>query len=319
MLRIAHLVNPFEAPLSSELSWAQPLTYETMRVARRFAGGEVEVSLLSAQYPEDRPVVPEGFTPTPDLTQSVLDLGTFQERRKLPLLSEVVERLYSGSDAEWLIFSDTDIALMPHFYLTIKELIESGHDALVINRRTVSDEYRRIDQLPLMYALIGAPHEGHDCFVFRRDMYPRFQFHQICLAAPWIGRGFLWNLMHLARSFEELTNHHLTFHLGVSDWEADAHSEYAAHNQREALKVLEWLRAEGAPLEEGRMLRYLTDICYEFPLPEYQPNPWRKAGREVLRRGRAAWAALNGRCTCASRLAGGPGMRAPSVWKAPAE
>jgi hypothetical protein len=206
---------------------------------------------------------------------------------------------------------------MPHFYLTVKRLIDTGLDAFVINRRTVSDEYRRIDQLPLMYALIGAPHEGHDCFVFRRDLYPRFRLHQVSLGAPWVGRVFLWNLVYLARSFEELTDHHLTFHLGVTDWEADAHSEYATHNQREALKVLDWLRAEGAPLQEGPLLRYLTDICYELPLPEYQPDPWSRAARSLLWRARAAWAALNGRCKCASRAVQGPGTKAPSVWKDP--
>ena len=133
-------------------------------------------------------------------------------------------------------------------------------------------------------SLIGTPHEGHDCFVFRRELYRWLQLHQVSLGAPWVGRAFLWNLVYFARAFEELTDHHLTFHLGISDWEADADSEYAAHNEREALKVLASLAAMGAPLKEGRMLRYLTDVCYELPLREYRPNAWHRAASGMLRR-----------------------------------
>ena len=291
----------------------QAITYQTMKIARDFAAREVEVSLLSAQYPEDRDVVPEGFTATPDLARSVLDVDSFAGRRKLPLIADLIERLHRNSDADWLVFTNNDIALMPHFYLTVKRLIESGRDALVINRRVVSDEYRSIEQIPLMYPLIGTPHEGHDCFVFPRHVYGKLQLAEASVGAPWVGRILLWNLVCHSQRFEELRDHHLTFHLGITDWESDAHTEYASHNERELRKVLEHLRAAGVPLhKDGPLARYLADIWFLLPLPEYRPKAWKKPGKWLMRRGRAVWAALNGRGQASESAS----EKAPSVWTA---
>ena len=258
-----------------------------MRTARNFASREVDVALFTAQYAEDRLAVPDGFTATPDLTRSVLDVGGFKGQRRLPLLADILDRLYDATEAPWLIFTNIDIALMPHFYLTVSHLIQSGPDAFVINRRTVSDEYQAVEQIPFMYALIGVPHEGHDCFVFRRDVYRQFCLGLVSVGAPWVGRVLLWNLVRHSQRFEELKNHHLTFHLGVTDWESAVHSEYAAHNQRELHKVLARLRGEGASLEKGAPLsRYLADIWDVLGLEEYRPRPrsfWRATARRLGR------------------------------------
>jgi hypothetical protein len=56
---------------SSDLFAAQPITFETMRIARQFASGQVEVSLFTAQFVEDRSIVPEGFEATADLDRSI--------------------------------------------------------------------------------------------------------------------------------------------------------------------------------------------------------------------------------------------------------
>ncbi|MFQ5632930.1 MAG: hypothetical protein ACE5I1_29525, partial [bacterium] len=194
MRKIAHLVNPVLVRETSDLHLAQPVTIETMRVAREFARGKVEVELLTAQYPEDRPLVPEDFLATPDLDRSVLDVGTFKKARKLPLIADILDRLYEATDAEYLVYTNVDISLQPHFYMTVDSMIENGLDAIVINRRTIPGTYRRVAEIPLMYAEVGKKHEGHDCFIFRRDVYPRFQLGKVCIGAPMIGRVLLWNL-----------------------------------------------------------------------------------------------------------------------------
>lgn len=298
-MRLAHIVNPFRASEASELVWAQPITYQTMRTARDFAAGEAEVALFSAQYPEDRAVLPEGLTATPDLDRSVLDVGQFKSRRKFPLLTDILDRLYDATKADWLVYTNVDIALMPHFYLAVKRLIESGRDALVINRRILSTEYRRVEQIPLMYSLIGTAHEGYDCFVFRRDVYRKFRLGLVCIGVPWVGRALLWNLFRHSQHFEELKDHHLTFHLGVTDWGSAARSEYAVHNGGELRKVLRQLQDEGASLEKGTPFsRYLADIWPLLGLEQYRPTPWRRIARWVRRRTWAVWRALNGRCWC---------------------
>ena len=287
MLQLAHIVNPFRAPEGSEFRWAQPITWHTMRTARDFAAREVDVALFTAQYAEDRSMVPDGFTATPDLTRSVLDVGQFKGRRRLPLLVDILDRLYDATEAPWLIFTNIDIAVMPHYYLTVSRLIQSGQDAFVINRRTVSDEYQAVEQIPLMYALIGVPHEGHDCFVFGRDVYRQFRLGLVSVGAPWVGRVLLWNLLRYSQRFEEFKAHHLTFHLGVTDWASAVHSEYAAHNQRELQKVFARLREEGVPLEKGAPLfPYVAEIWDVLGLEEYRPRPrsrWRATARRLGR------------------------------------
>lgn len=105
MHKLAHIINPVIIAQDSDLYTAQPITFETMRTARENAQGVVDVELYSAQFPEDRPLVPQCFGFTPDLKRSVLDLATFKQQRKLPLLQDILDRLYSATNAEYLIYS----------------------------------------------------------------------------------------------------------------------------------------------------------------------------------------------------------------------
>jgi hypothetical protein len=269
MVTLAHIVNPVIVGESSDLLIAQPITFETMRIARAFAQGHVEVTLLTAQYPEDRPLVPEGFRMTPDLVRSVLDVGTFRKQRKLPLLKDILDRLYEGTDAEYLLYSNVDIALQPHFYIAVKHLIDHGYDAFVINRRTISHRYWQIDEIPLMYAQVGKPHPGLDCFVFRRDVYPSYCLGSACIGAGLSGKVLLVNQMSHATQFGLFSGLHLTFHLGDDRaWRSSSLQDYFQHNRRELRKVLEhyksvesfWTkyREEERHLFQHPRLRYLV-------------------------------------------------------------
>jgi hypothetical protein len=53
MRTFAHIINPVIVEPTSDLYVAQPVTFETMRIARDFATGQVAVKLLTTQYPED--------------------------------------------------------------------------------------------------------------------------------------------------------------------------------------------------------------------------------------------------------------------------
>ena len=126
MTSFAHIINPVSVPPGSDLFRAQPITFASMTIARDFARGQAEVTQFTAQYPEDRHMVPDGFVLTPDIEQSVLDVGTFQVPRKLPLLKDILDRLYQSSTAEILIYTNADIALLPHFYAAVNELWQEG-------------------------------------------------------------------------------------------------------------------------------------------------------------------------------------------------
>lgn len=260
MRTIAHIINPVIVGESSDLFVAQPITFETMKIAREFARGKVDVAFFSAQYPEDRGFVPPEFQLTPDLDRSILDVGTFQKKRKLPLLKEILDRLYEASDAEYFIYTNVDIALMPHFYVAVNQFMESGHDALVINRRTISNRYQTTDEIPLMYAEVGKPHEGHDCFVFRRDVYPQYRLGLGCIGIAYADTALLWNLAARAKNFKEFKNEHLTFHVGPGNdqaWQGKENDAYRIHNKRELLAVMAELERECGPFDrKGALFPY---------------------------------------------------------------
>jgi hypothetical protein len=237
--RLAHIINPVVTDQSSNLFIAQPITFESMRVARDFAKSTVDVSLFTAQFEDDHNIIPDYFIHTLDLTRSILDVGDFKVKRKLPLIRDILDRLYSASDAEYSIYTNVDIALMPNFYTSVNSIIGSGIDSFIINRRTLSAQYKSVRDLPLMYADIGLSHIGYDCFIFKRECIPRFLLGNICIGVPRIGTTMAANLICFSNKFREFADVHLTFHIGNDRrWQDKALRDYVFHNQAEAEIIL---------------------------------------------------------------------------------
>ncbi len=262
MRRIAHIINPVNVKTSSDLVTAQPITFETIRLAKEFARTRVDVRLLSAQYPEDSPFVPQGFTLTPDLDRSIIDYGQFEVRRKLPLIQDILDRLYeAATDAEYLVYTNVDIALMPYFYVTVSKIAEVGYDAFVINRRTISKEYTRPDQLYLMFSQVGEIHPGYDCFVFKRSLYPKFELGNACIGANWIGRILITNLICRSRRFMVFEDLHLTFHIGDErTWKVPRYQDYDTHNEKELYRILSEYKTKGLFQDRPLVESFLQDI-----------------------------------------------------------
>lgn len=265
MLHIAHIINPVKVNEDSDLFVAQPVTFESMKRAKEFAGGLVAVDLFTAQYPEDRFLIPPWFTVTPDLDRSVLDCLDFRSRRKLPLIKDIIDRVNTHTNAEYLIYSNVDIALMPHFYTTIKKLIEQGNDALLINRRTISAGYSHIDDLPLMYSDAGERHEGIDCFVFRKEWYRMFCLENAFVGASPIGACIVANMIAFCKKFVWVEAGHLTFHIGDDkSWLNKEFIEFIIYNFEQFSKILNLLlnKADATGMDDvkravlGRMITF---------------------------------------------------------------
>jgi hypothetical protein len=243
MPKFAHIINPVIVNKSSDLFVAQPITFETMKIARDYAlESEIEVELYSAQYLEDSAFVPEYFTKTPDLDRSVLDLKAFQVSRKLPILKDILDRLYNATDADYLIYTNVDIALMPSFYIAVARIIEQGYDSFTINRRSIPDCYQTLEDLPLMFAEVGKKHKGYDCFVFSRNAYLNYQLNQICVGIPHIGNILAINLICNSQNFQAYKELHLTFHIGEdSYWKQKSNNvtDYVDFNKEQARQVIE--------------------------------------------------------------------------------
>ena len=249
MRKFAHIVNLGIFPETSDLHIAQPITVETMRIAKEFAVGQADVALLSAQYPEDRRAVPNYFTVTPDLTRSVLDFADFKVRRKLPLIKDILDRACDAAESDYIVYSNVDIGLLPHFYVTLNRIIESGIDAFIINRRLIAKEFTKLEDIPLMWAEVGRPHMGYDCFVFKRDVYPKFDLGLTCIGASYYDKLLLGNLLLYSSNFKVFRDHHLTFHIGNDKtWTSKAHEDYQSYNKAALDKFVAGLDAEKGTL-----------------------------------------------------------------------
>jgi hypothetical protein len=259
MTRLAHIVNPVIVDERSDLFIAQPITFASMRDARAYASDRVEVELYSAQYPEDRAAVPHEFHLTPDLERSVLDVGTFAKPRKLPLIRDILQRLYDSSTADYFVYTNVDIALMPYFYVAIDALLQKGYDSLSINRRTISPKHPTVPNLTLLYAAPGEPHGGSDCFVFRRDALPTYELGTVCIGTLWLCTAVLLNLAYQGNKFRVLRDRGLTFHIGNDMvWTSPEFNDYEAHNWEQLAGIIRNLeRDNGSLLSRDSLVRDL--------------------------------------------------------------
>jgi hypothetical protein len=263
MKKIAHIIHPVRVAKTSDLIIAQPITFETMRRAAEFAVGTANIALFAVQAHDEDPMpLPGCFIRTPDIKRSVTDIKTFKKKRKLSLIKDILDNLYHCTGADYLIYTNVDIAVQPYFYQVVSRIIEEGHDAFIINRRTIPDTYTHPDEIPLMYAEAGEKHKGWDCFVFKRCLYPKFTLGTACIGTGWIGRVMIANMASLSQRFKIFTDLHATFHIGnEKSWKTDEYNDYLLHNQGECLRILTGFEQEFGPFDRdkipGRFLRLL--------------------------------------------------------------
>jgi len=242
---ITHIVNPVAADSNSRFHFIQEVTYRSMLAAKDFAPPEIQLEFLSVQYPEDHKMLPPEFRITPDLERSILDVKKFKKHRKLPLISDILTSAYENSHSEFFIFTNIDIGLMPFFYHTVATYINRGFDAFTINRRTITSEFKTVSEIPMMYADLGEPHRGWDCFIFKREAVQGYQLGSVCVGAPLVGLALISNLIANSKKFLEIKDKHLTFHLGNDrSWNNSPYAEYADHNKRETLDLLKNIEAK---------------------------------------------------------------------------
>ena len=257
-MRITHIINPVKVGDHSDLFHAQPVTFESMRVARDFtrtSNSKVDLELVTCQFEEDLEIVPDYFHPLPNLTKSVLDFGTFKVDRKLPLISDILQAAVQYGDWDYMIYSNSDIALMPHFYTSVVKFLEDGYDGIIINRRTISDEYKEVADLPLMFAQIGENHPGYDCFILSKSVATQMTLENVVVGAIKIGLALYLNMRVFCSHFQEIGDQHLTFHLGNDQvWKNDKFQDYRDHNSKELKKVIKSLK-----LKDNNVERYIKE------------------------------------------------------------
>lgn len=248
-LRITHVVNPFPPTPGSEHDRAQTVTLAAMDRARRVAAvsdPDVTVRQIAVVLPGEAPEDAGRFDDVLTLGRSVLDLGSFARPRPLPLHCDIV-CAPDLPDDEILIYTNIDIAPTDSFYGFVAQLFRDGFDAAIINRRNISDSWTGAEDLPLMVAEVGQPHQGADCFAFRAGLRARFLPWDGCVG---IGHGELplvQNLMVFAEAPCMLLDAHATLHIGsVESWLTSDFADFFAHNRTEADRVFDHIHADPA-------------------------------------------------------------------------
>lgn len=238
MNHVVHIINPVKVSEKSDLHYAQPITFESMVRARNFSKHTDKIKLVCTHYEEDRSIIPVEFQSLSNLSRSVLDVNPKLKQRKLPLIADILAKLEEVDGFNYLIFTNMDIALMPYFYDTVFSYIEKGHDAIVINRRRISGEYRTIDQLPLMYADMGKSHPGFDCFVIKKELLQEFVLGDICVGISFLEATLVHNIFSFATNPLFVPDAHLTFHIGM-DVLVPRTNDFYKHNRKEFFENIE--------------------------------------------------------------------------------
>lgn len=238
MNHVVHIINPVKVSENSDLHYAQPITFESMIRARNTSKYADKVKLVCTHFEEDRSIVPAEFQSLSNLSRSVLDVNPKLKQRKLPLIADILGKLDEVDDFNYLIFTNMDIALMPFFYDTVFSYIEKGHDAIVINRRRISGNYRTIAELPLMYADMGKSHPGFDCFVIKKELLQEFVLGEICVGISFLEATLVHNIFSFATNPLFVPDAHLTFHIGM-DVLVPRTNDFYKHNRKEFFENIE--------------------------------------------------------------------------------
>eukprot|EP01083_Nonionella_stella_P283119 963545_1 len=236
-IHIAHVLNIYSTDIYdySYLFVAAPVTFISMLNAKQEAiKHNISVRLYCSHYIEDTDVVPVFIHSLPVLTRSLQDTiwaNNLTKPKKLPFVSDIIDSVHDHVDSEYIVYTNADIGLQPNFYVEVMRMMRDTQfeNGVSITRKTIDyvspDNGQMLTFLNLneIYemGLNGKGHAGHDCFVFKRDMWKRINMENVFLGYPTIGKTLMKQLLHLPRT-AVVRDKYLTFHIGatrkMTDW-----------------------------------------------------------------------------------------------------
>lgn len=258
-IRLLHAVNLYGR--DGGLCATQKATTDSMRAA--VGNGDADdgkTRLVQIQDNHDPDLTPLGFRRARALDRNVGDVYDFDQPVAFPLLFDILDRAFEMSrPGEFIVYTNSDICLQPHFYRVIRELIRCGFDAITVNRRTVGEG---LSAYPAVFAQseIGLSHPGFDCFVFSRDRYLSYMKSDVCIGVGGVMRALLFNMVAFSDAMLMLKNVSLTYHFGDDRrWEQPDRVEHTRFNLRTYLAAL------GELAQSPACRNRLRDFCLNHP------------------------------------------------------
>lgn len=241
-----HVLNPFPAREGSEHSIASRVTWASLQVALQTSmKAGLKVDWKAVILPGDEAAVDPSVQSTVYLTRTVQDVAKLMPRRPLPLIGDILQLGASDIDSTHLIFSNMDIAVLPHFYIAAHEAASRtfGPEVPFTIARTNVDSSLAHEPLHVLYEAQGSAGHGYDCFVMPRSLLSRLDLGNCCIGAPHFDLLLFAELdMFSGRRARHIDDQHLTFHLG-NDIAWAAMIDYVEHNLNECLAAIERIRS----------------------------------------------------------------------------
>ncbi|KAJ1449092.1 hypothetical protein M885DRAFT_622846 [Pelagophyceae sp. CCMP2097] len=273
-LVIAHVINPMPARHNGHSD--QDITFASLARAAQYARARgIRVVQFTAEFGDDpRGPRPATFGETEPLTRHVYELFDMAQRRneaglnltlrKLPLLSDILERAYSATaslqpnstDAcadpptvrergdVLIVYSNNDIGVQEAFYESLSGYAALGLDAFVINRVEVPEAgadgvkftAANLTELWALGKKMRQTHSGYDMFVWRRELTPALQLYSraVFVGYPPVGKHLRDGLACCAPvgHFAEIHGEHHTFHVGDRNGGWSVQTEYEHYNRK---------------------------------------------------------------------------------------
>ena len=110
----------------------------------------IDIKLYAVNYPQDDEIIPEYFIKLPPLK--------IARNRKLPMIQEMFDSILQNSDADYIIFTNSDIGVQKNFYIKVNEFIDKDKKRLTEKN------------LDIIYKERGRINDGKDCFIMDRKI-----------------------------------------------------------------------------------------------------------------------------------------------------
>lgn len=119
-------------------------------------------------------------------------------------------------DADFVVFTNSDICVVPEFYDTVAGIIEEGTLAGSIHRKTILGlDPSEPESVPEAIDSVNwYLHPGSDCFFFPTATAVALRDNQLVLGIPPVGRLTIFVLSALNPSFRKFPALGITFHFG---------------------------------------------------------------------------------------------------------
>lgn len=222
---IAHIINPVKVdPLNpSYLYQTQPITFDSMLLGKNYVENKYDqhkVNLYTINYPEDDEIIPDFFIKLPYLSRSTKDIYPAISKKKLPFIQDIFNSILKYINADYYIFSNSDIIVNEKFYdFIIKKVYRYDYEFMVINRRDnipkmINDIQLTSEHMNLIYCLDGERHMGKDCFVIKKNILLNINMKNMFIAHPPWGGILTRYLRSLTTRFKIFGSEFYTYHLG---------------------------------------------------------------------------------------------------------